>query len=378
MAENDNIKILFTQDELERIKESATECVIGEMLKINTPKDTIEFKLAGHRYGSSVFPVGTVEIYINNENFRQKIRDLELPFAEAEGSPMIAGHSAIKPIELYNSLHDAYLDAESVPIFGNIDCWPLKVSIDINDDVVIWNGFNMNQREEWDYSELVRFIFDKNQYFQEIDKLLLLEKQSQDIVEKFKVGFDIHDYGWATMHMCLDGKRCITRLSYLFSPFDDFLNMLKKIDNGSSLEEITINEEGLFTFIKICAEPSDDMLSISVIQENAYDIPKNHFSCKVLRSNFIQVFKWAFQMLEDEEFDPTCWGKNQLNDKTCINTENDKMYFMPDKHKDDSQYDRWVDYALEAALCYDDEKQREAFFQETYKIGEGRFKKENI
>ena len=277
--------------------------------------DTIEFRLTGYCYGPDKFPTPAVEIIVNGENFRSKVRAVERPFAKAEGNPGIAGHAPITPRELYESLHDDYLNFDSVSILGCgcgvIDCWPLDVKVDVGTKTVAWYGFNMYHREDWDYSDLGKYIFDKQQYFQEVDKLLTLEKHGQEICTNFQVGFDVQKHGWIKMYMCLNGKKCITNLSYLFSPFKDILNMLKNVEIGVLFEQIVINGEGEKTNIEIYMKDTVDMFSITVTQDNSDDISNNHYCCNVAVANFIQAFKWAFQILENEGFDPNFWDEHE-------------------------------------------------------------------
>jgi len=278
-------------------------------------KDLIEFRLTSYCYGPDIFPTLTVEIYINGENFRDKVRDVERPFAEAEGNPGIAGHATITPRELYESLHNDYLEFDSVSIFGCscgvIDCWPLDVVVDVGTKTVTWYGFNMYHREKWDYADLGKIVFDKQQYFREVDKLLIFEKQGLDIYKNFQVAFEPQKYGWIKMYMSLEGTRCVANLSYLFSPFDGLLNLLKGLESGSSYEEVKIDEEGSCTNIKIEATETNDILNVMVIQENADDTPGKYYSCRSSRENFIQAFKMAFRILEDEGFDPNFWDEHE-------------------------------------------------------------------
>ena len=278
-------------------------------------KDIIEFRLTSYCYGPDIFPTLTVEIYINGENFRDKVRDVERPFAEAEGNPGIAGHATITPRELYESLHNDYLEFDCVSIFGCscgvIDCWPLDVAVDVGIKTVTWYGFNMYHREKWDYAELGKFVFDKQQYFREVDKLLIFEKQDLDRYKNFQVAFEPQKYGWIKMYMSLEGTRCVANLSYLFSPFDGLLNLLKGLESGSSSEELNIDEEGSCTNIKIETTEANDILNVMLIQENADDTPGKCYSCQSSRANFIQAFKMAFRILEDEGFDPNFWDEHE-------------------------------------------------------------------
>ena len=290
-------------------------------------KDLIEFRLTGYCYGLDTFPTPTVEIYINGENFRDKVRSVERPFAKAEGNPGIEGHATITPKELYESLHNDYLEFDSVSIFGCscgvIECWPLDVAIDVGRKTVTWYGFNMYHREKWDYGNLGKFVFDKQQYFQEVDKLLILEKQGLDIYKNFQVAFEPQKHGWGKMYMSLGETRCVANLSYLFSPFDRLLNLLKELESGSSFEEIKIDEEGVHTKIKIGTTEANDILNVTVTQENADDTPGKHYSCQPSRGNFIQAFKMAFRILEDEGFDPNFWNEHEpdytYDDEDAVN-----------------------------------------------------------
>ena len=283
--------------------------------KFARTNDDIEFRLTSFCYGPDTFPSPAVEIYINNENLREKVYDVELPFAEAEGSPGVAGHAPITPGELYYSLHDKYLEDDCVPIFGCgcgvIECWPLEVAIDVGEKVVTWYGFNMYHREKWDYSKLGSFVFDKKQYFREVDRLLDIAKLGWEIRENFKVAFDYRKNDGVNMHMGLGESTCSFRLSCQSSPFDDLLDMLKRLEDGSSSEVIRIDGEGIYTVIRISADKSDDMLDITVIQGRDDETINNSHHCKTLKKHFIQVFKWAYDDLKGYGFDPNFWDEQE-------------------------------------------------------------------
>ena len=140
---------------------------------------------------------------------------------------------------------------------------------------------------------------------------MIFEKQGLDIYKNFQVAFEPPKYGWIKMYMSLEGTRCVANLSYLFSPFDGLLNLLKGLESGSSYEEVNIDEEGSCTNIKIEVTETNDLLNVIVIQENADDTPGKCYSCQSSRANFIQAFKMAFRILEDEEFDPNFWDEHE-------------------------------------------------------------------
>ena len=70
---------------------------------------------------------------------------------------------------------------DDVSIFGCdcgcTECWPFNVIVSVGEKTVTWNGFYMHHRKNWDYSELGSFVFDKQQYFQEVNKLPAFDKQ---------------------------------------------------------------------------------------------------------------------------------------------------------------------------------------------------------
>ena len=101
----------------------------------------------------------------------------------------------------------------------------------------------MYHREKWDYAELGKFVFDKQQYFREVDKLLIFEKQGLDIYKNFQVVFEPQKYGWIKMYMSLEGTRCVANLSYLFSPFDGLLNLLNVWNRAIPPRNLTLTKK---------------------------------------------------------------------------------------------------------------------------------------
>ena len=281
------------------------------MSEYNIARDVLEFRLTGYRYGPESFPMAAVEIYINGEKLREKVCKQELPFAEQEGNPGIAGHAPITPRELYQSLHDDYAEEECVSILGCccgvVDCWPLDVAIEVGKNVVTWYGFNMYHRKNWDYSSLGSFVFDKQQYWSEVDKLLEFEEQGRILFENFAVSFDAEKNGCAKMNLYLSDGLCHLRLSYLYSPFDDILRMIKNIENDSTAEEIYINEEGVGTTVSVQSTSNYLELDVSVDVHNAVDRLDKHYKCRTTSKIFIYAFRLAFMELEDEGFDPNYW-----------------------------------------------------------------------
>lgn len=320
------------------------------MSEYNIARDVLEFRLTGYRYGPECFPMAAVEIYINGENLREKVCKQELPFAEQEGNPGIAGHAPITPRELYQSLHDDYAEEECVSILGCgcgvVDCWPLDVAIEVGKNVVTWYGFNMYHRKNWDYSSLGSYVFDKQQYWSEVDKLLELEEQGRILFANFAVFFDAEKNGCVKMNLRLSDGLCYLCLSYLYSPFDDILRMIKNIENDSTAEEIYINEEGVGTTVSVQSTSNYLELDVSVDVHNAGDIPDKHYKCRTTREIFIYAFRWAFMELKYEGFDPNYWDQHDKG------YEYDEDEINPREINTSFWKDPWFDYLQNDIVDY--------------------------
>lgn len=128
--------------------------------------------------------------------------------------------------------------------------------------------------------------------------------------KNFSVSFDVEKNGWVKMNLRLSDDQFYLRLSYLYSPFDDILKMIKNIENGSTAEEIYIDEEGVGATLSVQSTSNYLELDISVDVHNAGDIPDDHYKCRTKREVFIYAFRWAFMELEDEGFDPNYWDQH--------------------------------------------------------------------
>ena len=124
-----------------------------------------------------------VNIFVNSRNLIDIIREIELPFAMAEGHPNIAGNyvGLPKKVALLPSRHllgessyRAYGFAQSFSLLicecGEPGCWPLKATITATDTEVIWHDFRQYHRSldsksgHWKYDALAPFRFRRQQY----------------------------------------------------------------------------------------------------------------------------------------------------------------------------------------------------------------------
>lgn len=119
-----------------------------------------------------------LQIFINGQSLIDLVRPVELPFAELEGKPDIAGH--------YDWLCDVYCEIQRLKTeecmllgchCGIPDCWPLTARVSLAEDVVCWSRFlNWHKAKgcasEWDHTALGPFVFDRQQYETAVRNLL--------------------------------------------------------------------------------------------------------------------------------------------------------------------------------------------------------------
>jgi hypothetical protein len=128
-----------------------------------------------------------VNIYINGQDIREIIHEVELPFATSLGKPEDAGnYELLAPVHVFFPNKHFLGDPEyciltngKVPILrcvcGEIDCNPIYVRITVQNDTVIWSDFENPwhtlewTKDPWDYSSL-RFVFDRNQYESQLNR----------------------------------------------------------------------------------------------------------------------------------------------------------------------------------------------------------------
>ena len=129
--------------------------------------DAIEFRLSGLKlYGNEISPT-VADIYINGlplwENF----------FKE---------HASIPVAELYENLSAKYKSG-SVKILGcgGADCSAIYISVEVGADTVTWkNSVLTNNHSPKTFGE---FVFDREQYFSEVDKLRRWNENDSTCIE---------------------------------------------------------------------------------------------------------------------------------------------------------------------------------------------------
>jgi hypothetical protein len=128
--------------------------------------------------------IDSVDIFVNDRNLVDIVREVELPFAARGGKPRLAGTYIGLPAEdvflpsprlLGETTHypfDGLGGKVAVLgcVCGDVGCWPFRTGIELREDVVIWDGFEQPHRRKWRYDEMRPFVFDRTQYFSALDR----------------------------------------------------------------------------------------------------------------------------------------------------------------------------------------------------------------
>ncbi len=147
--------------------------------------DTLKLKLTKCEFGFEAGPSTVVSIFINDKNLIDIVKEIELPFATKEGSLQIAGdYSGLYAFQLWDEMLKVRRPRSEFPpevlgcTCGSPGCWPLSLKITEKDNEIVWSDFDnpyrtdlINPDQNWDYSKLGPFCFDKEQYETEMKKL---------------------------------------------------------------------------------------------------------------------------------------------------------------------------------------------------------------
>lgn len=195
--------------------------------------DKIEFRLSKYAFPSQYIPCDVVEIFINDISLKELL-------------PSFERHAFLTPTELVDELTKYYKDLgveRCATILGCVcgfpPCDPVYVKIDESEDCIIWHSFH-NEYIEFTNRELRPFVFDKMQYFQQIEILKLwayedfpIELQSSFSFNSIQDGFLYIDFykGMDVATVCFD--ECLS------DPVPEMVKMYMKLK---------INEDATFAF----------------------------------------------------------------------------------------------------------------------------------
>lgn len=112
-----------------------------------------------------------VQILLDGSDFIEMLKEIEKPFAEAEGKPHLAGdYGYVSPKHLYRELTK---DTEGAELLccggcGVSGCWSVLVVVKEDEEYVYWENFEQNHRD-WIYN--LSYKFAKAEYEQAMEQL---------------------------------------------------------------------------------------------------------------------------------------------------------------------------------------------------------------
>jgi hypothetical protein len=129
----------------------------------------IRFEVKHSEYSKLIIPI------IDGHSLISLLKTIELPFAKKEGHPEIAG--------AYGGIYFSESTSPTEYFLGQIEteenkgktllllcdcsfegCWDFLAKIIVHRSTVKWNDFEQIHRENWDYSGLGVFTFNRKQY----------------------------------------------------------------------------------------------------------------------------------------------------------------------------------------------------------------------
>lgn len=193
--------------------------------------DTIEFRYTKFSYGMNDYEEPTVEIFINGEDFMERVSSFERAVCGKA-----QGHAPLTPYELYRELHEYYKE-DSVFIYGCVCgcrvCCPFYAAIHVAGDTVVWHDFEVDFYEPENLVPLGPFVFDKEQYFTEVDKLRLWIDS-----EPLKFYYDGIAYGYLTLVAEKAGAAIALIFDELLSdPMPQIVHLLTCVTEGKDGRE---------------------------------------------------------------------------------------------------------------------------------------------
>jgi hypothetical protein len=153
--------------------------------------NTIEFRVVLLQVAREPGTWPVVDIAVDGVPLIERVRELELPYAQAEAIERAEEFADFPPGTLAQELAGDYMplstnfawpsrhflgepvelprggDAGETMVLactcGINDCWALLTRVVLTEQTVTWSGFRNNSRD-WDLSRLGPFVFDRSQY----------------------------------------------------------------------------------------------------------------------------------------------------------------------------------------------------------------------
>jgi hypothetical protein len=135
----------------------------------------VEFRVVERELADEAARV--VGIWVDGVSLAELARRVELPFAEADGKPDLAGAYeglAAGDDILWPSRHflgeprlSNFDEGDTVLlgcVCGDWGCWPLVADVAVVEDSVTWSRFRNGHRHTWDLEDLGPFVFSRPEY----------------------------------------------------------------------------------------------------------------------------------------------------------------------------------------------------------------------
>jgi hypothetical protein len=152
----------------------------GLTLEYASPDNALMDYIRFRRRHPDDYPPEVVDIVVNERALTEFIKDIEGSFAEAEGSPWIAGnYVGLGPEQLDGSPTNHFFGSSNSHLFcgpedktvllicrqcGEPGCWPLMARVEVTTATVTWTDFEQPHRSDaWRYDGL-SLTFDRCQY----------------------------------------------------------------------------------------------------------------------------------------------------------------------------------------------------------------------
>ena len=311
--------------------------------------DTIEFRLTYFEYGADDYSSSAVDIFINGENLLPRIHEFE------KSVGCNGGHAPLWTKELYKNLSED-CKKDSVAIYGCgcgfTDCSAIYISVEVGADTVTWKDFILpdeNLSDEIIYQRRFgEFVFDKAQYFSEVEKLKLWSENDSLSIEYGEID---------TGDLKLVIKKNDRDFNFYFDetlddPLPDLVKFFNAVRNGEDYFDINImRDDGHIAFKLSLKRGFDGKVSfyVEIVREKI--IFCEYLTCEELATMFKKIFD---DLLNDKYFPysyPCFWylGESDVSDEIFDAIE--------EAHPDWTTGDVW-NYAVESGQlkllpCYE-------------------------
>ncbi len=128
-----------------------------------------------------------IRVVVDGRDLAELVRDVEAPYAQADGHPDLAGrYVGLDLRELRSSVQEHFTGAEGSDLAcgpvgktvllgctcGVAGCWPLMARIEVRDDDILWSDFEQpHRRDTWSYADFGPITFTRAQYEQTLGAL---------------------------------------------------------------------------------------------------------------------------------------------------------------------------------------------------------------